>query len=233
MPEVRRAVRASAIPVAVILGVLGAGLAGIALTGSPTPPSASGVLVAGADPVVQPSPSPGETKEPPGRQKQQGGVPDLITGQILPESHPVAVSIPKLDVESELVDLRIDDSGAMEVPVEGADAGWYALGPTPGALGPAVIAGHVTWDQSPAVFYDLKTLKVGDEVKVTRADGRTAIFSVEGVETFAKDRFPTDTVFGTIDHAGLRLITCGGTYDSAANRYLDNVVVFASLVDVV
>jgi len=232
MPEVRRALRASAIPVAVILGVLGAGVSGLALTGTSSP-SPSGVVVADADPAVQPPSKPGRTKGSPGQKAQQGGVPDLITGPVLRESLPVTVSIPKLDVESELVELRIDEKGAMEVPEEGADAGWYALGPSPGALGPAVIAGHVTWDQAPAVFYELKTLALGDEVNVTRADGKTAVFSVEGVETYAKDRFPTDTVFGTIDHAGLRLITCGGTYDSAANRYLDNVVVFASLVDVV
>ena len=35
--------------------------------------------------------------------------------------------------------------------------------------------------------------------------------------------------YGAIDHAGLRLITCGGTYDAARHRYLDNVVVFARL----
>jgi hypothetical protein len=34
---------------------------------------------------------------------------------------------------------------------------------------------------------------------------------------------------GAIDHAGLRLITCGGTYDAARNRYLDNVIVFDKL----
>jgi hypothetical protein len=36
-------------------------------------------------------------------------------------------------------------------------------------------------------------------------------------------------VYGPFDHAGLRLITCGGTYDKARSRYLDNVVVFAKL----
>ena len=239
MPRLKRALRASVIPVAVVLGVLGAGLTGVALTGGPTSaPTVSGDVAADASVVVQPTPAPVRTKDspgqrPPGQQSQEGGVRDLITGPTLRESKPVTVSIPSLDVESDLVDLRVDSSGAMEVPEEGADAGWYALGPTPGALGPAVIAGHVTWDQAPAVFYRLERLQRGDVVNVTRADGRTAVFSVKGVETYAKARFPTDTVFGTIDHAGLRLITCGGTYDSAANRYLDNVVVFASLVDVV
>jgi hypothetical protein len=69
-------------------------------------------------------------------------------------------------------------------------------------------------------------------VEVARADGQTAVFGVRKVARFAKSQFPTRKVYGAIDHAGLRLITCGGTYDDAANRYLDNVVVFATLVDV-
>jgi hypothetical protein len=49
------------------------------------------------------------------------------------------------------------------------------------------------------------------------------------VARFSKSRFPSRAVYGAIDHAGLRLITCGGTYDAARHRYLDNVVVFAKL----
>ena len=37
------------------------------------------------------------------------------------------------------------------------------------------------------------------------------------------------TVYGDIEHAGLRLITCGGSFDSSARSYDDNIVVFAEL----
>jgi sortase (surface protein transpeptidase) len=117
----------------------------------------------------------------------------------------------------------------MEVPKDAASAGWFSEGPTPGALGPAVIAGHVTWDGAPAVFHRLGTLRRGDRVIVARKDGKTAVFSVSRVARFSKSRFPSRMVYGAINHAGLRLITCGGTYDTARRRYLDNVVVFARL----
>ena len=152
---------------------------------------------------------------------------DQITGLVLPESEPVAVSIPRLRVRSKLVPLGLKDNGAMETP-DPADVGWYSRGPSPGALGPAVIAGHVTWN-GPAVFYRLGTMRRGDHVSVTRKDGKTAVFTVTRVTQFSKSRFPTRAVYGPIDHAGLRLITCGGTYDKARSRYLDNVVVFAKL----
>jgi sortase (surface protein transpeptidase) len=102
-------------------------------------------------------------------------------------------------------------------------------GAAPGALGPAVIAGHVTWDGAPAVFHRIGTLRPGDRVAVSRKDGKTAVFTVSRVDRFSKSRFPSKAVYGAIDHAGLRLITCGGTYDAARHRYLDNVVVFAKL----
>jgi len=57
-----------------------------------------------------------------------------------------------------------------------------------------------------------------------------AVFAVRRVTRFEKTQFPTRKVFGAIDHAGLRLVTCGGTYDESAHRYLANVVVFATLV---
>ena len=56
------------------------------------------------------------------------------------------------------------------------------------------------------------------------------MFRVTRVEQFPKDAFPTAVVYGDIDHAGLRLITCGGSLDRQAHSYDDNVVAFARLV---
>ena len=47
---------------------------------------------------------------------------------------------------------------------------------------------------------------------------------------FAEDAFPTAAVYGDLDHAGLRVITCGGEFDAGAQSYRDNTVVFADLV---
>ena len=38
-------------------------------------------------------------------------------------------------------------------------------------------------------------------------------------------------VYGATKGPELRVITCGGTYDENARRHLDNVIVFAELVD--
>jgi hypothetical protein len=216
--------------IAVGLSIIGAVLVWAALAGPSTPDSAHAPVPNGDG---MPSTSPSATKASRERAKEGADhVRDRVTGLVLPASHPVAVSIPKLGVRSRLVDLGLGRDGAMEVPQDPALAGWFSGGPTPGALGPAVIAGHVTWNGAPAIFYRVSSMRPGDQVTVTRKDGRTAVFTVTRVARFSKSQFPSRAVYGRIDHAGLRLITCGGTYDAARHRYLDNVVVFARLAAV-
>lgn len=129
------------------------------------------------------------------------------------------------------MDLGLEEDGSLEVPPGGFPAGWFTGAPTPGELGPAVIAGHVHWTDGPGVFWRLGELRRGDPVSVTRKDGSIAEFRVTGTRTVAKDEFPTQRVYGDIDHAGLRLITCGG-YDEGTSLYEENVVVFAELISV-
>jgi sortase (surface protein transpeptidase) len=150
---------------------------------------------------------------------------------VMEASRPVRVQIPSIGVDSELMDLGLQDDGTLEVPPAGFPAGWFTGAPTPGERGPAVIAGHVDWGGSPGVFYDLRDVVAGDQISVVRGDGSTAVFRVQRVGQFAKDAFPTDAVYGDLDHAGLRVVTCGGDFDSAAHSYVDNTIVFADLVD--
>jgi sortase (surface protein transpeptidase) len=215
--------------IAVGFAIIGAVLVWTALARPSSPEAAP---APGTNDQSMPSPSPSAPQGTPERSEagaHKTDVRDRTTGVVLPASHPVAVVIPKIGVRSRLVDLGKTD-GKMDVP-KPAVAGWYTGGPTPGALGPAVIAGHVTWN-GPAVFYRLGRMRPGDQVMVNRKDGKTAVFTVTRVARFSKSRFPSEAVYGPIDHAGLRLITCGGTYDRARRKYLDNVIVFAKLESV-
>jgi sortase (surface protein transpeptidase) len=155
-------------------------------------------------------------------------------GLVLKTSAPVSISIPAIGVQSDLLHLGRSANGALEVPPPGPTynmAGWYRYSPTPGALGPSVIAGHVdSAADGPSVFYRLGGLHAGDEVKVTRADGRIATFKVSDVRRYEKTAFPTALVYGNTNRAALRLITCGGPFDTATGHYADNIVVWASLV---
>ena len=145
---------------------------------------------------------------------------------------PVSVGIPSIDVTSDLMRLDLNDDGSVEVPPLEADdrAGWYQRGPAPGEVGPAVILGHVdSAEHGPGIFFDLGALTPGDEVEVARADGTVAVFAVDKVERHPKDAFPTIAVYGNTAEPQLRLITCGGDFDSGARSYEDNVIAFATL----
>ncbi len=144
---------------------------------------------------------------------------------------PVRLQVPAIGVDSDLMELGLLADGTLQVPPTGFPAGWYTGAPTPGELGPAIIAGHVDWGGEPGVFFDLGKLTPGDDIAVARDDGSTAQFRVDRVERFPKDAFPTALVYGDLDHAGLRLITCGGDFDRQAGSYKDNIVVFATPVD--
>jgi Sortase domain len=157
-----------------------------------------------------------------------GAVPDTALGP----SAPVSLDVPAIGVHSSLLNLGLNPDGTVEVPpLDSPQAGWYENSPTPGEQGPAVILGHVDSARTgPGVFYDLRTVLPGDGITVGRADGTTVAFRVDQVVTYPKDSFPTAAVYGDIDHAGLRLITCGGRFDRAARSYEDNIVVYASAV---
>jgi len=147
----------------------------------------------------------------------------------LAKSSPVRLQIASIGVDSKLMELGLRTDGSMEVPPGGFPAGWYTGAPTPGELGPAIIAGHVDW-KGPGVFYKLHNLKPGDQVTITRADGTKPVFRITRVEQFPKHQFPTKLVYGNIDHAGLRLITCGGSFNRQSGSYEDDIVAFADLV---
>ncbi|MER5966489.1 class F sortase [Streptomyces sp. NPDC002057] len=151
----------------------------------------------------------------------------------LPASDPLRIRIPAIGVDAHLMRLALDEAGALEPPPVNlpAFAGWYADGTAPGSRGTAVVTGHLDTPAGPAVFHDLGALERGAEIAIARADGRTALFTVEAVEDHAKSRFPDDKVYGESGRPELRLITCGGGW-SDRTGYQANTVVYASLTAV-
>ena len=152
----------------------------------------------------------------------------------LAPSAPVSLSIPTMSIDSELIETGMRDDRTLEVPPaeEGSPASWYTGSATPGSTGVAVLLGHVSsLSDSSGVFYDLRTLRPGDEISVTRADGATAVFAVYKNETYPKDEFPTKAIYFPAPGAEIRLITCDA-YDEGNSRHANNLVVYAKLISV-
>lgn len=148
----------------------------------------------------------------------------------LAESPPVELHIPAIELHAEdLVELGLTPARTLQVPWDYDKAGWYTRGATPGAVGPAVIAGHVDSATAPAVFHRLHELEPGDTIEVRREDGITAVFTVDEVGQYPKNSFPTEQVYADTEDPQLRLITCGGSFDEDTRSYPDNIVVYATL----
>jgi hypothetical protein len=142
----------------------------------------------------------------------------------------VSVEVPSIATASPLIDLGLDAAGELEVPEDFDLAGWFTGGGRPGEAGaPLVIAGHVDSFTGPAVFARLREVAPGDEVVVADAHGGSVTYVVDRVEIHGKDAFPSLDVYGVTAEPTLRLITCGGGFDTASRRYLDNVVVYATV----
>jgi len=181
--------------------------AGPAATAAATPGGATTDVAPGAGSVPVPA----------------GGPRPVVAGHV-----PVRLEVPAAGIDVPLIDLGVAADGTLEVPADYQQVGWFDGGPPPGDVGPAVVAGHVDSKSGPAPFFRLRDLAAGDEVRVTRADGTVVTFHVDGVEQYAKDAFPTATVYGPVPGPALRLLTCGGSFDRTSGHYRDNVVVYAS-----
>lgn len=162
-----------------------------------------------------------------------GHVQDNVIGPVLPRSEPVSIDIPAIGVKSNLLHLGLNPDGTIQVPplfAQPSEAAWYKYSPTPGQVGSSIIEGHVDTYKGPSVFFRLGALVPGDTVDVTLANGTVAVFRVTGVRLYPKTSWPWRTIFASTHYAALRLITCGGAFDSGTRHYLSNTVVFASLV---
>lgn len=205
--------------VAVLLLLVGAGLLAVGLVrhqsflpGPPPAPTLASSSAAGS--AVQ---SPSERRPTAPR-------------AALPRSVPVALRIPAIGVAVSLSTLGLNPDRTVQVPTNYQQPGWFRLGPSPGQIGSAVILGHVDDQVGPAVFFRLRSLKAGDKVEVSLANGVVANFVVRTVATYLKSEFPAGQVYASHGYSALQLVTCGGQFDRRAHSYLSNVVVYTSLV---
>ena len=151
--------------------------------------------------------------------------PTAVRGAVV--DRPAVIRIPAIGVDAPMTPLGLEDDGALEAPRDFAVVGWYEAGPEPGDPGATVVAGHVDSYDGPAVFYRLRELVAGNEVRVVGADGVEAVYTVTRIEQYPKDTFPTNEVYAASDRSTLRLVTCGGDFDEAERSYKDNIVVYA------
>lgn len=167
-------------------------------------------------------------------------VEDLYVNLILPVRNPISqdlrpsgprypafLVIPKINVSAAIEYVALTSQGVMAVPAGSTSTAWFDLGPRPGEIGSAVIAGHEGWkDGIGAVFDDLNKLRSGDKVYVESMGGATTTFVVSGTQIYDQNGDATDVFSSSDGKAHLNLITCEGTWNAAEKSYSNRLVVF-------
>lgn len=156
-----------------------------------------------------------------------GGHVDATYRVPIPTSPPATILISSINVHRPVESVGVDRSGAMSIPKNLWNAGWYKYGPVPGAPGDAVIEGHAGWPAAPLLFGRLDRLRKGDQIVVVLSDGSRRLFLVNSISTWPARAHPT----GLFDPGGpprLTLITCSGPFDDQNKTYADRLVVEAT-----
>jgi sortase (surface protein transpeptidase) len=198
-------------------------------------PSTTDATDATAQPAAPDAPTPPDapvaSESPPAAQATPAqATPAQATPAQAPSAEPTTVVIPRIGVSHRLIPVGLHPDRTLVVPDDGQVAGWYTGAPRPGQRGPAVVTGHNSWRGATGVFYRLHQLSAGDLIEVHHDEGSVVRFRVDRLEQHPKDRFPTQTVYGNTAGPELRVITCGGAFDTARGSHVDNVIVFATRV---
>lgn len=145
-------------------------------------------------------------------------------------SLPAKLVIPSLGINSDIQYVGLTSDGNMDTPKSAVDVAWYKLGPKPGDIGNAVIAGHINTRYSAhGVFEHLDDLSVGDTVNIVTKGGATLAFRVTGKEDLPYDASGA-TVFGKTSGRHLNLITCAGTWQKDLHVYDKRLVIYTELI---
>ena len=182
-----------------------------------------------ANATVRVPPAPPRPAGPAEREAPAAAAPPAAAPAAAAPATPVGIRIQAIGASGPVDPLGLNADRTLQVPTDFNRAGYYTGRPNPGAIGPAIIVGHVASKAGPGVFYRLRDLKPGDEVTIARADQSEVVFVVDRLEQHPKSAFPTRLVYGPTPDATLRLITCGGSFDRSSGHYRDNVIAFAHL----
>jgi LPXTG-site transpeptidase (sortase) family protein len=186
-------------------------------------------------PSVTPTLTPTFTSEPTLTTSLSNLAEDKPTPTLEPTPTPVGIIPTRLRISSIGVDTRVEKvgqtkEGAMDVPKNIWDVGWYELGTRPGEIGSAVIDGHLDGVNGSAIFWNLNKLKPGQKIYVADETGKELTFEVTNTEIYPFDKAPLDKIFLESDDSRLNLITCNGTFDYRSLNYNNRLVVYSKLV---
>jgi hypothetical protein len=143
-------------------------------------------------------------------------------------SLPKYLSIDKLSINAPIEQLGLTSSGAMGVPSNIWNAGWYIGSARPGQRGAAFIDGHSSSSRG-ALFGNLDTLKNGDVINVVRNDGIKVTFNVVDVKVVNRHEVDMNSMLKPYGKyaRGLNIMSCVGDWIESEQTLENRVLIYA------
>jgi LPXTG-site transpeptidase (sortase) family protein len=138
----------------------------------------------------------------------------------------IRIKAPRIGMDANVIELGIDPDGTMQAPSNPRDVAWYTFSSRPGFTGNVVLSGHVDYaNYGPAVFWRLRDLREGDEVRVMLEDGLEFAYRVVSSISYDADKAPVAEIVGPTESEVITLITCTGTFNRGSRDYDKRLVV--------
>jgi sortase (surface protein transpeptidase) len=156
----------------------------------------------------------------------------LTTKVLQAEDMPVRLLIPAIQVDALIERVGVVASGELDTPRQSpwTNVGWYNASPDPGSDGSSVIDGHLDRPGGlPAVFWNLRNLHAGDQLKVIHQSGKISVFIITSTASYPVNEVPLEAVFGNGGGRYLNLITCAGDWIRSQHQTTSRMVVYAML----
>jgi len=145
---------------------------------------------------------------------------------------PKTITIKAINVHARVLPVGILSSGALGVPRNTNDTGWYNGSSKPGENGAPLIIGHVSGAVNVGVFYNLKKLNAGDIITVERGDGVKIDYKVVKKQVVPSSQVDMSELLVpvTAGTEGLNIMTCAGKYQEKEQTFTDRELVFTERV---
>lgn len=145
--------------------------------------------------------------------------------------HPKYITIPGIKVpKTRIIQLGTTGHNQIAAPNNIYDVGWYDQSSKPGRPGAMFMYGHVSSWEAQGIFYNLKSLKAGDEITLTNGANQQFVYKVIKSKIYSAQAVDMNEVLSPVSsQPGLNLMTCTGNLIKGTNEFSERLVVFTAL----
>lgn len=156
-----------------------------------------------------------------------------VVSYSVPPADPKYIAIPAIGISNTpILKLGLTSSGAIAVPDNIYETGWYDGSSLPGESGAMFIYGHVSSWTADGIFYNLKKLVPGNQISIIRGDNTKYTYQVVSSKVYPYNNVNMSQVLAPVNTGkpGLNLMTCTGQVIKGTSEFNERLVVFTSLV---